>query len=298
MLFGFLLMTSLVASAANAVTTVRVLTYNVYAKPDFSEGRFTQERMDVLCDRLKAGPWDIVLLQELWTKNHRTRLSRCGYPYIMNLRATGSKDREGNLGSGLMILSKFPLENQQRKVLVRPSGLKAIFKHGEGLVRKSVYLAKARLPDGRGLWVANTHLVANYCSTSDFSDCASYQNVRLSQLKQASKFLLEKTKGEPLVFGGDFNFGPNPVSDDLSWREFATRFPDFKQAPFDPAVNTSCASNTFKDHSNGKIDHIYVSKQLTARDGALTLHDTITTRGGEQTHLSDHYGWETTIDFP
>lgn len=298
MLFGFLLMTSLLATAANAVTTVRVLTYNVYAKPDFSESRRTQERMDVLCDRLKSGTWDIVLLQEVWTKNHRARLSRCGYSYVMNLRSTGSTDREGNLGSGLLILSKFPLEKQQRKVLVRPSGFKAIFKHGEGIVRKSVYLARARLPDGRFLWVANTHFVANYCKTSKFDDCASYQNIRLSQLTQASKFLLEKTAGEPLVFGGDFNFGPHPVSDDKAWREFGTRFPNFTQAPFDPAVNTSCASNTFKDHSNGKIDHLFVSKHLTPRDGALALNDIITTRHGHRTHISDHYGWETTVDYP
>lgn len=291
MLLGFVLLTSWVASAANAVTTVRVLSYNVYAKPDFTESRFTQDRMDALCDRLRTGPWDVVMLQEVWTKNHRTRLSRCGYPYVMNAG-------EGNLGSGLLILSKFPLTNQRRKVLVRPSGLKAMFKHGEGLVRKSVYLAEARLPDDRRIWLATTHLVANYCDTSNFTTCSSYQNVRRSQLKQASEFLLKTTKGQPLIFGGDFNFGPNPVSNDYSWREFGTRFPKFKQAPFDPAVSTSCSSNTFKDHNNGKIDHIYVSEHLTARDGALVFNDIVTTRQGHKTHLSDHYGWETTVDFP
>ena len=297
--FGLLLLGILMASTVSAVTSVRVLTYNVYAKPDFTESRFTQERMNELCTRLRAGPWDIVMLQEAWTTNHRTRLSRCGFPHVMNLRATGSSKREKNLGSGLLILSKFPLEKQQRKMIVRPSGLQAMFKHGEGLVRKSVYLARARLPDGHPLWIATTHLVANYCDDADFDRCASYQNVRYSQTTQAAKFLFEQTHGESLIFGGDFNFGPNPVSNDRSWKDFAQFFPRFVQAPYDPAgSSTSCISNSFKDHDNGKIDHIFVSPDLTARDGALVFTDMMTTRKGVKTHISDHYGWETTVDIP
>jgi endonuclease/exonuclease/phosphatase family metal-dependent hydrolase len=287
-----------IAAQAQATTSVRVLTYNVYAKPDPLESLFTEERMNKLCERLREGPWDIVMLQEVWTKNHRQRLSRCGYPHVMDLRATGSAKRERNLGSGLLILSRLPLEEQQRKILVRPAGIKAIVLHGEGLARKSVYLAKARLADGRSFWVANTHLVANYCITSDFSVCTSYQNVRLSQVKQAREFLWQKTAGETLIFGGDLNFGAHPTSHDRSWDEFATLFPGFQQAPHGPEISTSSETNSFKDDEGGKIDHIYVSPDLQARDGALVFTDMMTTRKGVQTHISDHYGWESTIDLP
>jgi endonuclease/exonuclease/phosphatase family metal-dependent hydrolase len=193
------------------------------------------------------------------------------------------------------------LEDQERKILVRPRGLKAIFAHGERIVSKSVYVVRARMPNGRSFWVANTHFVSNYCETSNFESCSSYQNVRYSQLTQASIFLRERTGDEAVIFGGDLNFGPHPTSNDRSWKEFEKFFPGFLQATYhDNPSCTSCSSNSFKaNHTDGgKIDHIYVSPNLTARDGALVFTDMMTTRQGLETHISDHYGWETTVDIP
>ena len=287
----------LVGSQAWASETVKVLTYNVYAKPDLTNTRMTHERMELICQRLKEASWDIVLLQEVWTKGYRGQFKDCGYPHVMDLKKTGKTKREGHLGSGLMILSKFPLEEQQRKVLVRPTGFKAIFKHGEGIVWKSLYLARARLPSGRTLWVGATHLVANYCDTGDFAACSSYQDTRYKQLNQISEHIAKTTHGEPLVIGGDFNFGPHQVSNDRSWQEFASIFPGYTQAPYTEEDCTSCSSNTFKDNDNGKIDHIYVSPGLKASAGARVFTETVTTKQGKITHLSDHYGWESLVEF-
>ena len=288
----------LLSTGAYAAVELRVLTYNVYAKPDLTETRHTFERLDLICDQLKAGSWDIVLLQEAWTKGGRQVLSNCGYPHVMDLSQTGSRDKEGHLGSGLLILSRWPLGQQKRFVLTRPVGFKATFKHGEALVRKSLYLAQVQLPEGKRVWVGNTHLVANYCSKADFSKCSSYQKTRARQLEQLAHKIFDTVKNDPVILGGDFNMGEHPVSRDIGWQQFPSRFVGFHQAPHGAEVQTSCASNSFKDKDNGKIDHIFASSQLGIDHGALAFEQAVKLRHGGTSHLSDHYGWQSTVTVP
>jgi endonuclease/exonuclease/phosphatase family metal-dependent hydrolase len=196
-----------------------------------------------------------------------------------------------------MILSRYPLLNQQRKILVRPKGLRAKIFHGEGLVRKSVYVAQIETPSGRLVSVANTHLVANYCSETRPTDCVRYDRVRESQFRQASEFLLQWSKGTPMVFGGDFNFGPHVISADPSWNQLDEILPGFRQADFDPTADqTSSSSNSFNESSMGKIDHLFVSPELSLVHGAVVFAQKVISRhNGKEMNLSDHYGWETTV---
>lgn len=284
-----------ITSAAAAAQSFKVLTYNVYAKPDLTEARYTFERLKLICQQLKSGPWDVVLIQEAWTAKGRQALSRCGFPHVMDLSQTGSTDKEGHLGSGLLILSRWPLLQQKRHVLTRPSGFKAIFQHGEALVRKSVYLAQIQLPASKFVWIANTHFVANYCSRPSFKDCSSYQEIRAKQLEQMAHYIFSIVKNDPVILGGDFNMGEHPVSRDVGWQQFPLRFAGFQQASHASDVQTSSGSNTFKDNDNGKIDHIFASPELTITEGALAFETPMKLRDGKLSHLSDHYGWQSTI---
>lgn len=298
MTYLFLLIT-LLSGSVMAQESLRVLTYNVYAKPDVFQKRKTVERMELVCERFKSGNWDVVFIQEAWTKKYRRMLSQCGFDYVMDLRKTGSDKTEKNLGSGLMILSKYPLADHQRFLLTRPAGIAARIFHGEGFVRKSVYLASLMLPSGKKIWLVNTHLIANYCTTADWSNCQSYQNVRATQLAEVSDVVLNETQNGSVIFGGDLNMGPLPASRDVAWTEFDMYFPGFVQAPYTDADCTSCSDNRFKDHDNGKIDHLFVSPDLRASAGAVVLKElTVSRADGREMNLSDHYGWETVVEIP
>lgn len=281
---------------AHAATTLKVLTFNVYAKPDPFNSSYTRERMHTLCERLKTREWDVVMLQEVWTRGNRQRLASCGYPYVMDLRRTGSSKRERSLGSGLLILSKYPLAKKERLVLPRPWGRLADILHGEAIAWKSLYLAQAILPSGERVWLATTHLVANYCKSADFRGCDSYQVVRYNQLQRALDHLARRTGGARVIFGGDFNSGPHPARDDLSWKHLTSKFLGLRQAAYDPARTcTSCSTNSFKGRDSGKIDHIFVSGDLEPHSGRVLLNERFKSKKQRWINVSDHYAWETSV---
>jgi hypothetical protein len=76
-------------------------------------------------------------------------------------------------------------------------------------------------------------------------------------------------------------------------------FPGYVQAHYTDADCTSCSSNSFKDHDNGKIDHLFVSPDLRATSGGVVLKELSLSRAdGREMNLSDHYGWETVVEIP
>ncbi|MBY0517879.1 MAG: endonuclease/exonuclease/phosphatase family protein [Bacteriovoracaceae bacterium] len=300
MLKLFILLLLSFSSLSFAQTRLKMLTYNVYAKPDFFNARLTEERMNNLCEKLKVSDWDVVFLQEVWTANHRERLSHCGFEYVMDLRKTGSVKKEKNLGSGLLILSRYPLEQQRRFRMVKPSGFQAVFKHGEAIVRKSIYLAKLNLGNNKSVWLANTHLVANYCDTLIRVDCVTYENVRALQLAKLSDVVLNETENGDVIFGGDLNMGPNPVARDVAWDQWQSYFPGFAQASYDEnSTSTSSDRNSWNEYNVGKIDHLFVSYGLEAISGQVVLTEKfISEVSGLETNVSDHYGWEMVVEIP
>lgn len=293
----FIILPFCLVSTVFAQVNLSVLTLNVYAKPDPIETRFTSERMERICETLRTGPWDIVMLQEVWTPGNRERFRSCGFPYVMDLQRTGAAAVEWHLGSGLMILSKFPLEKQERLVLSKPGLSWASLTHGETLVDKSVYLAQANLPRGEKVWLANTHLIANYCNAATLGDCDSYESLRFKQGSEAAAFVTARTGGRQVIFGGDFNSGPHPLRNDRMWKSWQLLFHGLRQASFDPKlVCTSCGSNFFKSADTGKIDHVFVSADLTPIEGRVVLDRPFRSRNGSASpHLSDHFGWETLV---
>ena len=280
-----------------AQSALNVLTFNVYAKPDPINSRYTNERMERICETFKRGNWDVVLLQEVWTKGYRQQFRQCGFPHVMDLNRTGELGAEGHLGSGLMILSKYPLSEQKRLILSKPSFNFTSVSHGESLVDKSVYLAQTVLPSGEKIWLANTHLTANYCSDSIFTDCDSYDLERYQQASEAARFVKSQVGENAIVFGGDFNSGPHPFRNDSLWKKWGELFPNLVQAQYDTqSICTSCGTNFFKSTESGKIDHLFASKNLFFESGKVVLGEKFKSpRSGLELNLSDHYGWESRV---
>jgi hypothetical protein len=282
----FLLPILLLVSGALSASEFKVVTLNVYRKPEIGADFFGTERMNKICEVLKNeehpdnNGWDIVLIQEAWTVGSRKILKNCGYPHIVDIgigrwRAgwgvrhrrggirprPGRHGREPNLESGLLILSKFPIKKSLRYKFKNEGQLSRVFRDGESAAAKSIDLAQVELSDLKKVfdeWVGN----------------------------------------EPLVFGGDLNAGEHPSAKDLSWVTLPKLFPGFEQAPHDEiAVSISSPSNYFKKghKEGGKLDHIFASPHFDIYHGKLAFEKTFISSKGEKLNYSDHYGWESTV---
>lgn len=284
---------------------LKVLTYNIYRKPEpFGlGGTHAKKRVRHLCVELKKADYDVVMLQEVWLAKDRKFLASCGYPYVMDISgvdyyrsgSAGTNAREQNLESGLMILSRLPFTKQYKVPFEERGNWWTLFSDGETVVRKAVYIAQVTVNASKKIWLFNTHLAANYCDYYPWQDCESYEDVREDQLKMISR-LISKTNGS-VIFGGDLNMGQKLSSRDRIWGQWQEYFPGYSQAPHDPTrSSTSSATNMFKQTDNGKIDHLFGSDDLDKTNGNV-VYDQLMNIDGLSLHLSDHYGWETTFSF-
>lgn len=303
--------------------SLKVLTLNVYRKPEIGSDFFGTERMKRICDVLKNqqhphhNGWDIVLIQEAWTVGSRKALKNCGYAHVVDIGSGGWRirdrhrhrrggyrprpgrhGRELNIESGLLILSKRPILKSLRYEFKNEGRFFRIHRDGEHAAAKSIYLIKTKLKNNKIVWVANTHLVANYCETPDAPDCESYEEVRTAQMREMKNVFNVMVGNAPLIFGGDINAGEHVNAKDLSWEMLPQIFPGFKQAPHDEIlVQTSSPDNYFKQghKPGGKLDHIFGSSHFEAIEGNLAFDQRITLKNGKNVNYSDHYGWETTF---
>ncbi|MCO4794069.1 MAG: endonuclease/exonuclease/phosphatase family protein [Bacteriovoracaceae bacterium] len=303
---------------------VKILTLNVYRKPEIGADFFATERMTEICNVLKNEDhphnknWDIVLIQEAWTVGSRKILKNCGYKYTTDIGSgywrvnhrrrhrrggyrprPGRHGRELNLGSGLLVLSKLPILKSLRYEFKNEGRLGNVFNDGEMVAQKSVYLTQIKLKTNEKIWVANTHLIANYCDNAVGPDCESYEDVRTKQMLEMKNVFEEYVGDDPLVFGGDLNAGEHPNAKDKSWLALPNIFPGFMQAPHDKInISTSSPTNFFKKghKEGGKLDHIFASPHFLIENGHLAFEKTFKNKDGLDMNYSDHYGWESTIN--
>ena len=315
----FILFLTQVVSASE----FKVVTLNVYRKPEIGVDFYATERMNKICEVLKDkehphnADWDVVLIKEAWTVGSRKILKDCGYPHVLDIgsglwragwgvrhRRGGIRPRQGrhgrelNLESGLLILSRFPIKKSLRYEFKNEGRLFRVFSDGEKVAAKSVYLAQFELPEGKKIWIANTHLVANYCDNSEDTACESYEIVRTAQMREMRKVFYEWVGDDPLIFGGDLNAGEHPNAKDISWVTLPELFPGFEQAPHDELlVSTSSPTNFFKKghKEGGKLDHIFASPHFEISEGKLAFEQKFVSKEGENLNYSDHYGWESTL---
>lgn len=295
----FFLMFSLLACLQGfASTTLNVLTYNIFRKPEpLGLGSFDgRKRMKRLCEELKISPYDVVLVQEAWVAHERRKLKKCGYPYVLDMSEESESLPELTLESGLLILSRYPFVDSKRETFERRGSMWRLFRDGERLARKSFYASQIELPNGDRIWLVNTHLIASYCNQYPHQNCRSYEDVRADQLNQLADFVA--TLSGPVIFGGDLNMGPNPVAHDMIWDQMSDLFPGFSQAAFDPIAHaTSARRNNFNNYELGKIDHLFGSDDFIISEGHIA-YDQLMNIQGRSLHLSDHFGWGSLFHLP
>ncbi|MEK7690849.1 MAG: endonuclease/exonuclease/phosphatase family protein, partial [Bdellovibrionota bacterium] len=210
-------------------TVVNVVTLNIWGLPPIPGSDLAPhrtERVDRICSVLReqaSDPkgWDIVLLQEAWVTRDRKKLANCGYSFVV--------DRDipfALVDSGLMILSRYEIEPESiaRRNFSVGGDLAGIFADGEILARKAGLIAKVLHPKVGPVWVANTHLIAVYDRAPDPD---RYFSERQEQISEYLAWIQETVDRNPVIIGGDFNFGRGS----RQWDWLKEKLPTFVQAP-------------------------------------------------------------------
>jgi endonuclease/exonuclease/phosphatase family metal-dependent hydrolase len=241
---------------AEAPVKLRVLTWNVWGVPLVST--HLQARMRALPDAIAALEPDVILLQELWQKDHgelvARGLERHGYPFTHHFATTP----QGK--TGLFIAARWPLGAATYRAFAI-GRLPHSFWHLDWLVSKGIAACVLETPLGPVL-VENTHLQAQYVTDT-------YAAERLSQASEI--VILDRSElGRPLVLGGDFN----STASDLARTILHTSagFSDAQQSP---------APDTVYVRDGGAMT-ILIREVRSALDEPRLLDD------GARTPLSDH----------
>lgn len=291
------------SEGSSHVLSLSVLTINAWALPGDVE-RFRgldthrPERLKILCGELKKGPWLAVLVQEIWANEDQELLKNCGYSQVVDLDA-------GERQSGLMILSRLPVQKSERLIFNLESSEKPYF--AELGVKKGAIAAKLSIGK-KSLWVVNTHFAANYSTVIDGEGKKgpTHEDLRRNQMRQLTDFVKKHTQDfkEPVIVGGDFNLGPS--SGEKLWEEMTGEnyLTGFKTAPGVDGLATYETGNSNAKTNEGKIDHIFSSPGFKPSSGKLVFRDPVRIcEPGEaacgdraeplEMHLSDHFGFET-----
>ncbi|KAF9344344.1 phospholipase C type enzyme [Mortierella sp. NVP85] len=183
-------------------TTLSVLTLNCWGLKFVSKDR--QDRLTAIGRYLADASrgYDIVGLQEVWVYDDYLRIKELvqeTLPYTKHWRS-------GVLGSGLVVLSKYPIVSTMIKRFAL-NGDPFKFFHGDWYVGKCCVSATIAHPTCGEIEVFNTHLHAGYdpVGTPD-----SYLGCRVGEAwEMASLVKAATTQGRHVISLGDYNSAPN-----------------------------------------------------------------------------------------
>jgi endonuclease/exonuclease/phosphatase family metal-dependent hydrolase len=191
---------------------VHIMTYNVRGLP------FPWEDLDRLEDigrvmqrrRAQGTAPQILMIQEGYSDRINDLIALSGYRYVVR----GVRGANGRLGSGLLILSDWPLERERNIVYTHCVGW-------DCQSRKGAQFAIVDVPGYGPLRLMNTHMNSDP-EEDPFTDIRDTREVRLFQIQQIREALwdLRKVRNVSTLLMGDFNF----LHGDEAYRAFIALF--------------------------------------------------------------------------
>lgn len=183
---------------------MKVLFWNVWCLPQwFTDGKYTSDQRAKLISRYLGG-YDLVLLCEAWTTSAKSvflKETLSDYPY----RYTDNSAGLVSFGTGLMVLSKYPLKYTSQEIYNKAADF-------DWFSNKGVFGIQIDYPSPKGnklLTFFFTHMQATYNNSWPiFNYSSASQTARLYQTVQLSKFVnktLEENKTTDVWLLGDFN---------------------------------------------------------------------------------------------
>jgi sphingomyelin phosphodiesterase 2 len=249
---------------------MRIVTLNIWGAP---YARDHTVRLTAICQKLKQIDPDVICLQEVYLENQRRQI-------IQNLAGIWQHHcyfYNGLLGSGLMILSRYPiLKNRFYPFRLRGKPEKP--HHGDYYAAKGIASTRIKSPTGEMI-VFNTHTHAQY-SPHDDNEYAVYTN---SNLYEAVCFIQSHDPATPFIICGDLNTRPDQLGYDIIMQGTGT-VDSFHQLHGEHPV-TFASTNPYTTSDDQCLDYI-----LTKDIQTITINIDFQDHPVTVPAYSDHYG--------
>ncbi|TNE50347.1 MAG: hypothetical protein EP343_08595 [Deltaproteobacteria bacterium] len=225
----------------------RIMTLNIPFFPGEINMGNHEERLKRLTELLQTAEESphVVVLQEIWLDTMKQRIAdnlKKEYPHSY----LDTAQLEG-LNSGLMMLSKFPIQKSGTFHYSDSFGA------AETLAKKGVLGGRLELPGNKLIYVFTTHLQS---SSKDEANA-----VKLKQLAEAKTFMetMSKDDNAPVVLAGDFNLSVEKNPETLA--KAKALFPYVRDIHNPPAGKEVGGSTWGGLQGTGflqRIDHIWI----------------------------------------
>jgi Endonuclease/Exonuclease/phosphatase family len=241
-------------SHAFSTTNFRVLTYNVFMRPQpVGAGDFQEQRLPLLVNILSS--YQIGLMQEIfWLSFRKTRildeLAKRGVPFYAAAPLPGAfgllRWPPKLIDGGLTLTSAFPIESSDFVTFDA-----TVWRSIDVIVAKGVLYGKLRLPESSKLLTSTcVHVFTTHAQANNGLEVGPFANVRAAQQKQLTDFIISKVGSDeercPILLGGDFNSDGRAGFDDAgSSDEYKT------------------LSNIFLESVPGLVDVLYVANNFS-----------------------------------
>lgn len=203
----------------------------------------------------------------------------------------GASEFSYNGHNGLLLLSRHELRDTE------------ITSFESSIVQRSALHAVVTVPDFGDVDLYCTHLAADLSGVEYPGDAfASFEEEQAAQIDALLAWVDQTATTGNVVVMGDMNTGP--AKGELQ-AELASNYQKFVDAAYDsPYLSqaspecTFCGTNTLVDgDSNVGIDHVFLDFTMAyGLVDAMRVYDETTSIGGEELHLSDHFGVRVTIE--
>jgi len=265
---------------------LRVLTYNVWGLPSplttGSLARFKQIKEEI-------GAYDVVVLQEVFGLQVRDQILKSAFPFKSFARHARLIPFFNRIGTGLVILSKFPIIRTSR---LRFNPFRAT--DFDRFALKGALHSRILLPNQSTLDLFTTHLQAE--------EGPLPEKIRIYQLRRLAKFIKQHhRKDHSWILAGDFNSTPNSPSHREIFRElqltdalevYCHKNPLLPQNSFMTYSNENDWLSNDSNRINKRIDYIFFQN---GRLNSLDVENVKLAFNRSRClgkHLSDHFGVE------
>lgn len=312
--------------------TLTFLTFNIFMlNADVNSRATIDERLSLLADELQASRADIIFIQELWSHQDQKKLieEMGSRGYLAASKESRSWFPPYFLGNGLLILAKTPIRFVSEPRL-------SVFKKSIGkdfFTRKGVIGVTAEVPELGQIDLFNSHTSYLPFDVNLNKFDSSKQAVMMSQIKQVAQ-LMATFESNYKVLAIDNNTNPHLWDQTKAKFDSHSKTPEYSfftdelslvdsydliQPNCHPACYTwdnernlqikrsvRTAGGTYIGGyaPNSRIDYIFISGdgvQGVESDLAMQTPYHLKIKGQAETeelHLSDHFGWKTTVRFP
>jgi endonuclease/exonuclease/phosphatase family metal-dependent hydrolase len=262
---------------------LKVFTYNAFMLPWYASNSSQNERAKLIADYLLKEDFDVICLQEVFTRKSYKIITRKLNDKYYN---TGRPYRKWYkfVNSGLVIYSKYPIVDQR---FYRYRGLK----HADGLSSKGILAVTLEIDKDNDKYVQliNTHLQAQQGK--------KYERIRKRNYQLIKDKIINgyHNKDYPLILTGDYNIDQHDTDEFKPFEESLALYPlEFNselQYTVDSTINTLHGPHSDGSDNLQVLDYVFL---LPGNTNAWQVENQILDpqgrygRKGKIGSLSDH----------